>query len=146
MMDRFDPRQFAVSSKNAGDPDADWMAVTVKQPAESFRQPKAREPYIPAIPRAFLRAAAQAGDALELLLVALAEMRIRGTTEIAIGPALWQKVGDPSKRVRTRLLRQIAALPASLCTLVPRTGRPHLLKAGPDWPRTAYHFRHKPLP
>jgi hypothetical protein len=59
---------------------------------------------------------------------------MRGTGEIAIGSAVWSKVGDPSKRVRSRLLRQISGLPADLCTLVARKGRPHLLIAGPGWP------------
>lgn len=134
MSDRFDLSQFAATNTAIGDPDADWMAVAEKQSAVSFQAPKGREPYIPAIPCSFLRAAAQAGDALELLLVALAEMRKRGVREIAIGPAIWQKVGNPSKRVRTRLLRQVATLPEGLCSLIPRTGRPHKLLAGGDWP------------
>ena len=135
MSTSFDPGRFAVTETSRPDPDADWMRVAEKLPARSFRPARARTPYIPAIPRSFLRAAAAAGDALELLLVALAEMRMRASTEIAIGPALWQQVGNPSKRVRTRLLRQIGKLPASLCTLTARKGRPHLLVTGPDWPR-----------
>lgn len=63
-------------------------------------------------------------------------MRMRGASEIAIGPALWAEVGNPSERVRARLLRQIAGLPGRLCTVVARQGRPHLLKAGPDWPHS----------
>lgn len=135
MSDGFNPDQFAAPSPRQLDPDADWMQVAEKLPAASFQARKKRDPYIPAIPRKFLRLARPAGDALELLLVALAEMRMRGTREIALGPTLWARVGDPSKRVRARLLRQIAELPESLCKLTPRNGRPHLLTAGSDWPK-----------
>ncbi len=84
----------------------------------------------------FVRQTLVIGDALPLLLVALTEMRMRGTNEIAIGPAMWAEVGNPSKRVRARLLRQIAYLPENLCEVVARNGRPHLLKAGSGWPRS----------
>lgn len=104
-------------------------------PAVRFNSRAKKNRYIPAIPMEFIRQTLVAGDALPLLLVALAEMRMRGTSEIAIGSALWAEVGDPSKRVRARLLRQIACLPENLCTVVARNGRPHLLKAGPNWPR-----------
>ena len=105
-------------------------------PAFRFNPRAKKNRYIPAIPMEFVRQTLVAGDALPLLLVALAEMRMRGTSEIAIGSALWAEVGDPSKRVRARLLRQIACLPENLCTLVARNGRPHLLKAGSGWPRS----------
>lgn len=105
-------------------------------PAASFNPRAKKSRYIPAIPMEFIRLTLVAGDALALLLVALAEMRMRGTSEIAIGPAIWEQVGNPSKRVRARLLRQIACLPESLCMLVARNGRSHLLKAGPGWPRS----------
>jgi len=136
MPDRFNPALFAVAPSAKVDPDPDWMKVAEKLPLPSswgLSTPK-RVPYVPAIPLAFLRSLAPAGDSLELLLVALAEMRMRGTREIAIGPALWARVGNPSKRVRARLLRQIACLTSSVCTLTARNGRPHLLKAGVDWP------------
>ena len=132
-MATFDPRRFTSHQKRSVDSDADWMRVARKLPLEINSQKK-RTLYIPAIPRSFLRAAAQAGDSLELLLIALAEMRMRGISEIAIGPPIWEQIGAPSKRVRTRLLRQIAALPSTLCLVTPRTGRPHLLVAGPSWP------------
>lgn len=118
------------------DPDADWMRQAEAIPAARFSLRARKNRYIPAIPMEFIRQTLVAGDALPLLLVALKEMRMRGTSEIAIGPALWAEVGNPSKRVRARLLRQIAALPESLCTVVARNGRPHLLKAGPGWPRS----------
>ena len=105
-------------------------------PAARFNPRAKKNRYIPAIPMEFIRQTLVAGDALPLLLVALAEMRMRGTSEIAIGPALWAEVGNPSKRVRARLLRQVACLPARLCTVTARKGRPHLLKAGPDWPKS----------
>jgi hypothetical protein len=136
MSDGFNPSRFAIGPFGQNDPDADWMRLAVKLPAPARQTEKQQALYIPAIPRTFLRSVAAVGDALELLLVALAEMRMRGIREIAIGPTLWAQVGNPSKRVRTRLLRQIAALPASVCTLIPRTGRPHLLRAGPDWPKS----------
>lgn len=132
----FNPSQFAAPPVGKVDPDADWMRMAEKLPASAGHSDKKRVLYIPAIPRTFLRSVAAAGDALELLLVALAEMRMRGLREIAIGPLLWAQVGSPSKRVRTRLLRQITALPAAVCRLVPRTGRPHLLITGPDWPQS----------
>ncbi len=137
MSGQFDPSLFAVAKLHGQDPNADWMAQAERLPVTTHRSPKGETLYIPAIPRTFLRAAAAAGDALELLLVALAEMRMRATTEIAIGPALWKQAGNPSKHVRVRLLSQLGTLPPSLCTLVPRRGRPHLLVTGPDWPRQA---------
>lgn len=134
-MSAFDPKRFAPNQISRTDPDADWMRIAERLPLESISQ-RRQTPYIPAIPRSFLRVAARAGDSLELLLIGLAEMRMRCSSEIAIGPAIWEQIGSPSKRVRTRLLRQIAALPATLCYLVSRPGRPHLLVVGRDWPRS----------
>lgn len=134
MSRRFKPSRFAATGTVRSDPDADWMCVAEKLPLSIPQANKKRELYIPAIPRTSLRLLAAAGDALELLLVALAEMRMRGTREIAIGPRLWAQVGDPSKRVRSRLLRQVALLPPSICRLTARKGRPHLLVAGQTWP------------
>jgi hypothetical protein len=129
--------EYLAKAQVAGiDPDADWMQQAENIPAARF-SPRARNNrYVPAIPMEFIRQTLIAGDALALLLIALAEMRMRGTSEISIGPALWAEVGNPSKRVRARLLRQIAGLPGRLCTVVARKGRPHLLKAGPDWPHS----------
>ena len=104
-------------------------------PATHFKPREKKNRYIPAIPMEFIRKTLVAGDALPLLLVALAEMRMRSAHEIAIGPTIWTVVGNPSKRVRVRLLRQIAFLPENLCRVEARNGRPHLLKTGPDWPR-----------
>ena len=118
------------------DPDADWMQQAETIPAARFSPRARKNRYVPAIPMEFIRQTLIAGDALALLLVALAEMRMRGTREIAIGPALWAEVGSPSKRVRARLLRQIAGLPESLCTVAARKGRPHLLTAGKEWPQS----------
>jgi len=124
-----------VGSKPATiDPDADWMRQAETVPAAHFNSRPKKNRYIPAIPMEFIRQTLVAGDALPLLLVALAQMRMRGASEIAIGPALWAEVGNPSKRVRARLLRQITCLPETLCTVVALNGRPHLLKAGPGWP------------
>jgi hypothetical protein len=118
-----------------GDPDADWMLVAEKIASASNKNQKAGERFIPAIPQAFLISIASAGDAIILLLISLAEMRIRRTREISLGPQIWMMAGNPSKRVRCRLLRQISRVPASVCTLNARPGRPYLLKAGPDWPK-----------
>lgn len=136
-MTSFDPRRFTLNQNGNGDQDADWMRVAQKLPRENIHKMR-QTLYIPAIPRSFLRTAARAGDSLELLLVALSEMRMRAISEISIGPSIWHQVGSPSKRVRTRLLRQIAGLPSNLCALVPRVGRPHLLVTGPDWPRSRF--------
>lgn len=141
MSSTFDPKHFAVTGATVPDPDADWMRVAENISATATRPSETRAHYLPAIPLSFLRAAAIAGDALELLLIALAEMRMRANTEIAIGPAVWRRVGNPSKHVRARLLRQIGTLPASLCTLTARKGRPHLLVTGPAWPRAAQTLR-----
>ncbi len=103
-------------------------------PAARFNHRAKKNRYIPAIPMEFIRQTLVAGDALPLLLVALAEMRMRGTSEIALGSTLWAEVGSPSKRVRARLLRQVATLPACLCAVTARKGRPHLLIAGANWP------------
>ncbi|MBU2737694.1 hypothetical protein [Acidithiobacillus concretivorus] len=125
---QFDCRQMLPQ----GDPDLDLLSSAVKLAVPSIRQ---REYYIPAIPLRFLREAATAGDALPVLLVALAMMRMKDLNEIALGPALWSMIDNPGPRVRARLLKQIAALPEELCTLEPRRGRPHLLRTGPDWPK-----------
>jgi hypothetical protein len=118
-----------------GDPDEDWMVDAVLTAASTFsrRQPRVR--FVPAFPVEFLQAASAAGDALPLLLLAFAEMRVRQVGEIAVGPALWAAAGNPSKRVRSRLLRQLSCLPGELCELIVRKGRPHLLRAGPRWPK-----------
>lgn len=49
-----------------------------------------------------------------------------GSNEIAIGPAFWADVGNPSKRERARLLRQVATLSGCLCTVTDHKGRPNL--------------------
>jgi hypothetical protein len=128
------PSHLNTSRAKSIDPDADWMMAAEKIPAAHFNPRPKTNHYIPAIPMEFIRQTLVAGDALGLLLVALAEMRMRGAIEITIGPVLWAEVGNPSKRVRARLLRQIAHLPESLCKVVARDGRPHLLKVGPGWP------------
>jgi hypothetical protein len=107
------------------------IKVTTSTPTNS----KAKAPYIPNFPVTFLDAIAEAGDAIRILLVTMAETRKRGVEEISLGPSIWAKAGKPSARVRSRLLSQIAALPKRLCTLTPRKGKPHLLKIGPDWPQ-----------
>ena len=119
------------------DPDEDWVQQAELSPASHFNPSSKENRYVPAIPMEFIRQTLRVGDALPLLLVALARMRMRATSEISIGPTLWADVGNPSKRVRARLLRQLADLPQSLCIVVARPGRPHLLKAGPDWPAPA---------
>jgi hypothetical protein len=130
------PEYLAKAKAASIDPDADWMRQAETIPASRFNPRVRKNRYVPAIPMEFIRQTLIAGDALALLLVALAEMRMRGTSEIAIGPKLWAEVGSPSKRVRARLLRQIATLPTSLCTVTARKGRPHLLIAGAKWPRS----------
>jgi hypothetical protein len=129
------PEHLIGSKLAAIDPDADWMRQAETIPAARFNPRPKKNRYIPAVPLEFIQRTLGAGDALALLLVALAEMRMRASSEIAIGPALWAAIGNPSKRVRARLLRQITSLPENLCTVLARKGRPHLLKAGPSWPR-----------
>jgi len=68
----------------------------------------------------FIRQTLIARDALGLLLVVLAEMRMLDTSEIAIDPAMLTEVGNPSKRMSARLLRPIGELPEGLCTLLAR--------------------------
>lgn len=128
------PEYLAKAPAVSNDSDADWMRQAEAIPAARFNPRARKNRYVPAIPMEFIRQTLIAGDALALLLVALAEMRMRGISEIAIGPALWAEVGNPSKRVRARLLRQIACLPEGLCMVIARRGRPHLLKAGVGWP------------
>jgi hypothetical protein len=117
------------------DPDADWMNQAEITPASSFNSRLQRNRFIPAIPKSFIEDTLIAGDALPLLLIILMEMRIRGTAEIAIGPMIWVEVGNPSKRIRARLLRQISKLPSRICDVTARKGRPHLFRAGPKWPK-----------
>jgi len=93
-----------------------------------------QELFIPSFPQIFLRQILPAGDAIAILLIAMAEMRMQGLTEVALSPALWAKLGNPSRRIRSRLLKQISKLPPPVCTLEARSGRPHLLRTGSDWP------------
>jgi hypothetical protein len=116
------------------DPDNDWMQVAERLSTTPRTTTGGTLKYIPAIPMPFLRSVSISGDALPVLLIALAEMRMRNSNEIAIGSRIWNQAGISSKRVRARLLKQIQALPNSICVLSSRPGRPHLLKAGPDWP------------
>ena len=135
MSKSFDPSLFVTPIPVPSEIDDDWMKVAEKIPAASFRTGKRTTPFIPAIPLSFLQAILPVNDSVPLILVCLAEMRMRRVTEIGIGPAIWLKAGNPNKRVRSRLLRQIGQLPPSLCKIIPRKGRPHLLVAGPDWPK-----------
>jgi hypothetical protein len=130
---KFNPEQFKRNRlpSESEDPDVDLFALSVQVEMPNMGE---RERYIPAFPLRFLQQVVSVGDALPLLLVALAKMRMKGESEIALGPALWSMIGNPGPRVRSRLLKQIAGLPESLCTLKARTGRPHLLRTGPDWP------------
>lgn len=118
------------------DPDGDLLAASV----QVFTPNRAeRDYFIPAFPLRFLAQITPAGDAVPLLLIALAMMRMKGEQEIALGPALWSKIGNPGARVRSRLLKQIARLPSAVCVLEARTGRPHLLRTGADWPQKITH-------
>ena len=117
------------------DPDLDWMSLAVKLPTQGRRRtPGATLSFIPAIPFEFLRGILPAGDAIPVLLVALAKMRMQGISEIPIGAGIWKEVGDPGKRARSRLLKQIATVSDEICTVVHRKGRPALLKTGSRWP------------
>ena len=131
----FDPSLFAAQVPVSKECDEDWMRVAEKIPTASFHTGKRTTPFIPAIPFSFLQAIIPAGDSVPLILLCLTEMRIRGVSEIGIGPSIWFKAGNPSKRVRSRLLRQISQLPSSLCKIIPRKGRPHLLVVGSGWPK-----------
>ncbi len=131
---KFNPIKFKQNClpSESEDPDSDLFASSVKVEMPNMR---VSERYIPSFPLRFLQEVASVGDALPLLLVALAMMRMKGESSIALGPALWSMIGNPGPRVRSRLLKQIAGLPRSLCTVESRAGRPHLLRTGPDWPR-----------
>ena len=131
----FNPTLFEVQVPPSLESDDDLMSVAEKIPAALFRIKKRTAPFIPAIPLSFLQSIIPAGDSVPLLLVCLAEMRIRGVVEIGIGLSIWLRSGNPGKRVRSRQLRQIGQLPSSLCRIIPRKGRPHLLVAGPNWPK-----------
>lgn len=137
MTKKFEPNDIKQRSRQLPvDPDADWIAIATKVPLVPKVNVTIRrqEFFIPAVPHSFIREA-DAGDALELLLVAIAHMRMNRVTEIPINKAIWRKVGDPSRRVRSRLLKQLAELSPELCTLTIRKGRPALLVAGPKWPK-----------
>jgi hypothetical protein len=128
---------YQLNQGNSADPSADWMEGAIHIPANSFVLGRGKPRYIPAIPLDFIQKTLQVGDALAVLLIAVMETRTKGVDEIALGPSVWAKVGNPSKRVRSRLLRQISQLPEEVCVIVSRRGRPHLLTAGPAWPRAA---------
>ena len=117
------------------DPDEDWLAMAEVIPAHSFREQPKRALFIPSFTLAFLQQLLPAKDAIPILLVAMAEMRMRNIRETPLGPKLWQRVGNPSRRVRSRWLQQAQQLPPTLCILTPRKGRPHLLVQGKDWPQ-----------
>ena len=119
------------------DPDADWLMVAEVTPAQAFRNNAKAVQFIPSFPLSFLQRLLPAEDAIPLLLVAMAEMRMRFAKETSLGPSLWQRVGRPSRRVRARWLKQIAQLPRNVCELIPRKGRPYLLRQGADWPQPA---------
>ena len=104
-------------------------AIKVQMPAR-----KSSDRFIPAFPLTFLQQILPAGDALPILLLAMTEMRMKDLREVALGPALWANMGNPSRRIRSRLLQQIMKLPSCVCTLEARAGRPHLLHTGSDWP------------
>ena len=133
-MNTFNHSQFGKYKSQAVDPDADLMRVAVKLPMVSPSKTRKKIAYIPSIPQSFITATVPAGDSLGLLLTALAHMRMSGTAEISIGAAIWRQIGNPTKRVRTRLLRQIGKLPRTLCRLLYRKGRSYLLVTGKDWP------------
>lgn len=128
--EKFNPDRFKCYKPplEAFDPGLQTHLVQVSLPTMK------RERYIPAFPLSFLQHAAPAGDALPILLIAFATMRIKNEKEISLGPSVWSMIGNPGPRVRSRLLRQISGLPVSLCIIESRVGRPHLLRAGPDWP------------
>jgi hypothetical protein len=117
------------------DLDADWMHLAEKLTMDRPKQRAKKLRYVPAIPLDFLQKILVIGDAVPLILIALTEMRMRRTSEIALGPPIWATVGKPGRRTRSRMLQQLSSLPASLCEVRPRPGRPHLLVAGPDWPK-----------
>ncbi len=119
----------------SNDPDEDWLALAEVISAHSFREQPKRALFIPSFTLTFLQQLLPAKDAIPIVLVAMAEMRMRNSRETSLGPKLWQRVGSPSRRVRSRWLEQIQQLPATLCSLTPRKGRPHLLTQGKDWPQ-----------
>lgn len=131
------PTYFRAGLLHGSDPDASLMASAQVIPASNFRSPAKVRRFIPALPLSFIQETLVVGNALPLVLVLLMEMRIRGAVEVAVGPAIWAAVGNPSKRIRARLLRQVSQLPVDICTLTPRNGRPHLLSVGPRWPKPA---------
>jgi hypothetical protein len=89
--------EYLTKAQAAGiDPDADWMQQAETIPAARFSPRARKNRYVPAIPMEFIRQTLVAGDALALLPVALAVMRMHGTSEIAIGPALLAEVGTPA--------------------------------------------------
>lgn len=130
---KFNPEQFRhpVLTEQE-DPDAEIFSSSV---LVSIPKKRMREYYIPSFPMKFLKQIVPARDAIPVLLVALAMMRMKGEEEIALGSSLWLMVGNPGPRIRSRLLRQISGLPETLCQLEARVGRPHLLRTGPDWPQ-----------
>lgn len=134
-MSTFRPN-FRVNASQHADPDLDWMQQATKLPLNGILLPRPGESlhFIPAMPLDFLVAILPAKDAIPVLLVAFAKMRMQRVSEISIGATIWKAVGDPNKRVRSRLLRQIERVPESTCSLMIRTGRPALLMAGSKWP------------
>ncbi len=126
MSKSFDPASFLLHAPSSSDLGIPETQVLIPRSEKALR-------FIPAFPISFLTQIAPAGDAVPVLLVAFALMRMKNETEISLGPALWAVVGKPNARIRARLLKQIASLPESLCILEPRQGRPHLLRASAQW-------------
>ena len=133
--DVFNAKSFVPVALQSNGTDEDWMAVATRVPTAGLGRGTAQGYFIPAIPYSFLTAISPAADAVTLLLFALARMRMLGVNEIAIGQPLWKLVGNPTKRVRARLLQQISKLPNDICMIISRRGRPHLLVTGVSWPQ-----------
>lgn len=127
---KFNPDRFK-NKVNDINVDSELMRTAIKIQMPSR---KSSDRFIPAFPLTFLQQLLPAGDALPILLIAMTEMRMKDMSEVALGPGLWASIGNPSRRIRSRLLQQIMKLPSTVCTLEARAGRPHLLRTGSDWP------------
>ena len=135
---KFNPDRFKHKDK-VHDVDSELMRTAIKIQMPSR---KSSDRFIPAFPLTFLQQLLPAGDALPILLIAMTEMRMKDMSEVSLGPGLWASIGNPSRRIRSRLLQQIMKLPSSVCTLEKRSGRPYLLHIGADWPLKKIAYTH----
>ena len=73
--------------------------------------------YVPQFPLRVLIAVrkAKATLALPIILVIHRQLRMSGKTETALGPAIWEALGNPSKTEKAAIFRNLKRVPKVIC-------------------------------